>query len=251
MGGGYSHDPKATNGTQALAAIIRQMSARMDAIERRITGLGIQIDPTTGELVVPSGRSINLLGGDLIANGGNVESGNFVAGSAGWRAGSDGNLEVNDITLRDRIIGNDALTNPLTADTRFAATSNFSLAAHDPNVSVGAVRLSVVFTVPAGFTSAVLDINVRDGARNSTAALDNLWSYVEVTGPGGFFDFAYSPDAPAGNYTASSAAGSGVLTGLSGGDTITINSRPSSNNATWSADVGNSTSLVATCLFLR
>jgi hypothetical protein len=140
MAGGYEHKPQ---GIEGMARKLRTMQADLDAMRRSLAALGIRVDGATGDLIfgtdtgdvqIQAGSDLHLAGGDLlvedgsiIASGGPVESGNFVHGSSGWRASQSGNLEVNDLTVRDAIIGNNALTSPVFGAAAFAIGSGYSI----------------------------------------------------------------------------------------------------------------------------
>jgi hypothetical protein len=121
-------------------------------------------------------------GTGMHANGANgLDSDNYVAGASGFSLrGGDGFLEINDIRLRGNIIGNDALTNPSSPLAVYDSTSNFSVPTSLTNIK------TVTIPVPAGFTSASVQLMVRCIAINSTGGLDYLFSQANINGYNGY-----------------------------------------------------------------
>lgn len=66
MAGGYTHQTVGT--PDATAAIIRDMQAEINVLRRSITGLGIQIDGPSGDLIIGTGRTLTV-NGDLDVTG--------------------------------------------------------------------------------------------------------------------------------------------------------------------------------------
>ena len=80
---------------------------------------------------------------------GDLETG--TTGTTGWGlSGSTGGAIFNSVTLRDGIIGNDALTDPVVPASFFTDASGVTLS----TTSTGYARSTI--TVPAGFTRAVV-----------------------------------------------------------------------------------------------
>lgn len=182
---------------------VRELVARVNALEREVSALrgagpmrafGAEVDETgmtigtslavtgdltaTGETVLNGALDVGAattIGGDLDVSGllrvlasaivsGNIRSSNFVAGSSGWRLTSTG-LEVNDITLRGGIIGNDALTDPVRAT---AGSANTGTA-----VSIGTSAGSyatVTISVPTGYSRAFVQGSSSIASANAVAA---------------------------------------------------------------------------------
>jgi len=113
-----------------------------------------------------------------------------------------------------------------------------------------ATRASVTFTVPAGYTRALIFGVGQASAVNTTGAVDTLYVCVNVNGVGP--GFAASQDvAPGGGLGGAASAGAKLLTGLTGGGTFTITTRICSNLAGWAATVSNECNIDATVVFLR
>ncbi len=68
MAGGYRHDPSANPATsaQALAKELRDLRAEIASVRKALGSIGLQIDPTTGDLVVPTGRGVKITGGGAL-----------------------------------------------------------------------------------------------------------------------------------------------------------------------------------------
>lgn len=254
MAGGYVHNPK---GPEGVALRIRKLERDLDRVRRAISHLGITIDPDTNALVVPAGRKIridggdldveagnvNLDGGDLIASGGNIESGNFVAGSAGYRLRANGNAEFSDLTLRDSIIGNDALTAPVFPARAHGQASNFALTTTQTS------KAAVSVSVPAGYSRALCLATMTASAVNTRAVQDYFAGYADVNtagSPGGFL--AAADGAPG---FAVGLAHTEIALATSLGSTIQFRAMLQSGAASWSADPFNAVNIDALVLFLR
>lgn len=241
MAGGYQHNPK---GSEGVAKRIREIEAELRRLRAAITGIGIQIDPDTNTLVVPAGRSIRLDGGDMVADGGDVVSGNFVHGSTGFKLdGTSGTPEFNDLILRGGIIGNDALTAPVSPKVAHAQASNFSL------TTTATQKVDLSIAVPTGYTQAIALATISATAVNTTSAQDTFCGYADVDYPGSPGGFLAAADG-APNYAIGIAHTETALpTGLSG--TLHFRAMLQSLNAPWSANAFNTVNLDALVLFLR
>lgn len=134
----------------------------------------------------------------------------------------------------------------LVPDFGFATASNYSIPA---GFGSKVTRASYTHTVPAGYTKALIVASAQDAAVNSTAGLDYLSSYVQIAS--GYYAYASSATIPAGYTGASFASITQLLTGLTGGATITVISQPHSFTGSFAVNTVNSTVLSGTCLFLR
>jgi len=114
-------------------------------------------------------------------------------------------------------------------------------------------RASFDLTVPSGFTQALISASAQDVGLNSTAGIDYLVSFVDITATGGGGAYAAVAGAavPVGVGGVSFALITYLKTGLTGGQTITISSQPYTSGGTWASVAANSTVTTATCLFLR
>lgn len=140
------------------------------------------------------------------------------------------------------IIGNDALSSPVQIGTASNGLNNYAIG------TASTVRASVALTVPDGFTQAVVTANPTAMGQNTTATTDYLYVMAVVDTIGG------------GELYTSAAAGLGVglaapfhttLTGLTGGDTITVSVATRAGFNTWAASTANQANIYATAIFLR
>lgn len=161
----------------------------------------------------------------------------------------DGYVNVNGpmkvagtLDLPAGIIGNDALTSPVQIGTASNGLNNYAI------TTASTVRASVTLTVPDGFTEAVVTANPTAMGQNSTATTDYLYVMAVVQGIGG------------GELYTSAGAGLGVglaapfhttLTGLTGGDVITVSVATRAGFNTWAASTANQANIYATAIFLR
>lgn len=124
-------------------------------------GIGLHVDGATGNLIIDEGE---------------VQSGNYAAGSTGWALFPTGSAEFNSLTLRGGIIGNDALTNPVSVGLASNTQTNFAVATTQGTFA------ATPLTVPAGFTSVIIWSWAGASIYNSTAS--SMYTYLE-SGPAG------------------------------------------------------------------
>lgn len=233
MGGGYQ--PK-RSGVYAVAQRIFNIERSIAALNARISGLGIQVDKANGKLIISSGRSLEVDGSETIGGSLTVTGNTLI----------EGNLSVPNGSIT-----NAALSNPVIPLNGLATGSNYSL----PVITTfgpgggGTTRATVTLTVPANCTSAILLAVAQDAAYNSTAATDTLYSIIDVVGLSYFQ--APSADVPSHAWGACITNDYKLLTGLTPGQVITINSKPGTLNAAWATNVDNGTSLDVVALFLH
>jgi hypothetical protein len=207
------------------------LRARIESIESRLTHL-LNRSPFFGTGMHPNGA-------------GGIDSDTYVAGTAGYSFKNTGNFEVNNITLRGGIIGNDALTNPLSPLTLHADATNFA------PTTAGVTIMSVTATVPSGYTKALLiGLYVSAFAHNSTAANDSLYANILTTPATAGWQIP-SPTCPAGAWTSAYQQGTLLVTGLTGGGTVTISGQVSTSGANWAANASNVANLDVAVMFLR
>lgn len=142
---------------------------------------------------------------------GNIRSDNYVAGVSGWQLTASG-LEVNDITIRGGIIGNDALSSPLVHGSVGKSEGGFAVG------TVATARASTTISVPAGFSKAtilcVTDATVVIGTTPGGYA--SLRASIAGVSGGTSTGFNQS-----GEYLPLSASAIRTMTGLNGGS-ITV-----------------------------
>ena len=185
-----------------------------------------------------NGGALNVLNGDLTVSGtGNAKSGNYVAGTSGWKLAPNGNAEFNDLTIRGGIIGNDALTAPAT----FGSYGNYG---NNTLTVAGSYLHSGTIAVPAGYSRALVICNVSIGGTNSTGGPDNIYAAAEING---VQPVAIASGAANGYAMSVGAAYARSLTGLSGG-TIAVKAWGATDVAGWTGGNGH---VSAVAIFLR
>ncbi|WP_146072558.1 hypothetical protein [Arthrobacter sp. 4R501] len=140
------------------------------------------------------------------------------------------------------IINNDALANPVQTGTASNGISNYAI------TTTSTVRASVTLTVPAGFTQAIVIANATAMGTNSGAAADYLYvaAVVQTVNGGELYT-----SAPAGLGAGLASPFNTTLTGLSGGQTITVGVATRAGLSTWAEAAANQASIAATALYLK
>ena len=181
---GRSEDyPAAPQGYDRLLAELSAIKTRLsDLPHGLLRQAGISVEPgvlrvtqdlavdgraTVGGELAVTGLARLLADLDLGGNGtvtGLLQSDNFVPGASGWRLTSTG-LEVNTLTAKDAIIGNQALSDPLAIVAASPATAT------GWTVSTGhAAKASSSIAVPAGYSRATVfaqaNMHFQDSAPN-------------------------------------------------------------------------------------
>lgn len=158
----------------------------------------------------------------------------------------NGNMKVTGtLELPAGIIGNDALANPVGAASAHVDAENFAL---DTGASVEKVRAT--FTVPEGFTQALVFATATMGANNTSASTDNMYLACVVNGSSpGWQSKTAVVNGVSGNVANSATK---LLTDL--GSTFYVSAVASSGNNAWPAPgPGNGThiNLDAMVIYLR
>jgi hypothetical protein len=200
-------------------------------------------------LSVP-GPGVTQVDGSLVVQNGEAKSGNYVAGSAGWHLDHAGNAEFNDLTLRGGIIGNDALTNPVTPQAVYDSVQNFSLSTTLTNIRTTNV------TVPSGFTKAAVQLTVRAYATNPNttggnngAGGDYLYAQANINGFNGYaLPTGVSGSNGSGTNVSTFAV---VLTGLTPGGTISLQCAVQTGLLSWAANANNTVDLSSSISWYR
>ena len=139
------------------------------------------------------------------------------------------------------IIGNDALTDPVSIAQTSNGETNFAITTSD------VARASTTIAVPAGYTQAHVFAVCNVGAINPTTVSDFLYSSTVIQGVASREVFGYV--APNNGSVAVTTAKSAVVTGLSGGViTIAVNIHA---GAAWAAHSSNRAYVEAQAIFLR
>jgi len=178
------------------------------------------------------------LGEDSGSVTGIFRSGNYAAGSAGFRITPDGNAEFNQLTLRNGIIGDAALTNPVQVGSADGTVASLT------QTSTETTYITESITVPSGFTTALVMATCTSGL-TANASASVIESRPVINGVQGE---RIASTAPATDGMSVSSTFATVLTGLSGSFTVQGTSRGTTGNVT--ANSGNCR-ISALAVFLR
>jgi len=146
------------------------------------------------------------------------------------------------LNLPAGIIGNDALTNPLSPQTAHADVANFALA-----TGANAEMVRATVTVPAGYTQALVMASASMGNRNPTGAVDDM--YIDCRINGVVSGWSSQTSVMAGKEGFVINVGTALLAGLSGSFYIAANA--SSGTAAWAANGAAAINVDAIIMFLR
>lgn len=153
------------------------------------------------------------------------------------------NLDIQGaLTLKPGIIGNDALANPLDADANSASQAGTAIG------TASTVRATVTFTVPPGYTRALIISTAGVMGRNSTASTDYLYVMSIV---GGSLGGELYTAIPAGYSGGTSAPFYSRLTALSGGMVLEVSVATRTGFAGWAASTANMATIHAQVIYLR
>lgn len=155
----------------------------------------------------------------------------------------NGSMSINGpLSLQPGSVPNTALESPVQTAAASNGVTNYAID------TVSTVRASLALTVPAGFTKAIVIANAAAMGTNSGTAQDYLYASAVVAGVNGGELYT---SAPAGVGASVSAQFQPTLTGLTGGDTITVSVATRAGSATWAAATANQASIAATAIFLK
>jgi hypothetical protein len=194
---------------------------------------------TAGIEAVPNGIVVQ---GSETVNGPLVVNGSMdVAGDAEFT----GNMSIaGTLNLPAGIIGNDALSNPLTPLVAHADVTNFALAT---GANVEKVRTTI--TVPAGFTQALIYATASMNAKNYNGVSDSMYLACTVNGstPG----WSGQQSVAAGEVGHCTKTVASLLSPA--GSSFYVNAKASSGSVDWAASTGdqNTINLDVMVLFLR
>ena len=146
------------------------------------------------------------------------------------------------LNLPAGIIGNDALTSPLSPQTAHADVSDFALNT-GPNVEM--VRATVA--VPAGYTKALVMASASMGNRNTTGVVDDM--YIDCRINGLVSGWSSQTAVMAGKVGFVVNIGTSLLEGLSGSFYIAANA--SSGSSAWAINGAAAINVDAIVMFLR
>lgn len=146
------------------------------------------------------------------------------------------------LSLPAGIINNDALANPLQTATSSNGINNYEIS------TTSTVRVSVSLTVPEGFTEAIVIANPTAMGHNGTAAPDYLYVQAVVQTVNGGELYSAAPNGLGAGLAAPFHT---TLTGLTGGDAITVGVATRAGINPWPASTANQANIYATAIFLR
>ena len=159
----------------------------------------------------------------------------LLAGSNRFTASTSANLsdQIGDINA---ILGRLVTTLPISVSTTgsFGVTTSY------------AVKNTVSVTVPAGYTKALVSVMGWIAAVNNSAAEDAFYAVLRLDGVYGESSYLSVGTST----TAAAAVGlSDALTGLSAGDSITVEVSGKTSVGTWSSSASNKASIQGFALF--
>lgn len=146
------------------------------------------------------------------------------------------------LSLPAGIINNDALANPLESATAANGINNYEIS------TTSTVRVSVSLAVPEGFTEAIVIANPTAMGLNGTTAPDYLYVQAVVQTVNGGELYSAAPNGLGAGLAAPFHT---TLTGLSGGDAITVGVATRAGLNPWAASTANQANIYATAIFLR
>lgn len=148
------------------------------------------------------------------------------------------------LSLPAGIIDNAALASPITA----AVGHNDNGATNFAVTTTRTTVASYTFTVPAGFTRALILAVAQADAVNTTAAVDTLVVGAYLNGT--FTGIAAAQDVAPGGFGGATKATARLLTGLTGGGTFTVSTGIYCYLG-WASHAANSCNIDATVVYLR
>jgi hypothetical protein len=146
------------------------------------------------------------------------------------------------LSLPAGIINNDALSNPVVPDGKYASTSGFGI------TFAGSFVASLTQTIPSGCTGCIVTATGSVLGQNSTASSDQLYTSIGINGG---FPAQFPTGVGAGTGNTSTRGRTSYLTGLTPGGTLTVAVYASTGVASWAASPNNAAEISATFLFLR
>ena len=189
----------------------------------------------TGALVVDGSETVN---GPLRVHGTAAFDGDTTIGGNAAITGT--------LSLPAGIIDNAALASPVSAKVGHNDNGSTAFAV----TTTRTAQATYTFTVPTGFTQALIFAEGQASAVNSTGAVATLYVGAAVNGvepPG----WAAAQDVAPAGYGGATRAVVQLLTGLTGGGTFTVSTRLYCSGTGWAGNAANSCNIDATVVFLR
>lgn len=235
MGQPGSFNPK---GEDFLVREIAEIKRQIQQLAAANPFAAMGVVPKPDGLIVEGYETVN---GPLEVNGDSVINGEMeVNGDSTF----NGAMSITGaLNLPAGIIGNEALTSPITALPVHGDGFNFSI-----TTGANVEKLRATFAVPDGFTKAAVYATATMSVFNNSGSLDSCYLAVRINGT--HIGWSNQVGAPASQRVLSVAAGSGLVTGLSGG-TIYVGAEASTGVNAWSTDVNNTMNIDALVLFFR
>jgi hypothetical protein len=187
--------------------------------------------------------NLNVSGSSTVSGSNGIQSSNYVAGTSGWKFNGT-SLEANT-----GVIGNGALANPISAISAHASADTFSLATGS-NVA----KATATITVPSGFSKALVQAFSAISAVNPTASLDTLYVGCRINNPAGVDQntgWSMAQAVAASTQGSVAESSTALITGLTAGQTFTVQTTASTGSAAWSASGSNVANIDATIIWLR
>jgi hypothetical protein len=132
-------------------------------------------------------------------------------------------------------------------DSNGNSTTNFAIG------TTVAAKASMTVPIPAGFTRALVHATVDASVQNTSAAFDYVYVATLISAPGqtpATGGEAFDGLAP-GEWGNAGASGVTDFSGLTPGDSITVQCRVRSGGGTWAAAASNRANVNASVVFLR
>lgn len=156
-----------------------------------------------------------------------------------------------DLSLRSGIIPNQALASPVYPVAAYKIGSGYGLTAGTGVGGGGPIRATCSVPVPDGYSQALITATANDYGYNTGAGADYLNSYLVININTTTAAWAPSSTAPVNTGVAATVTTTALLSDLTSGSTLTVDSKPFSTYGAWPASPSNSTTVSVLVLFLR
>ncbi|NTW41871.1 MAG: hypothetical protein HGA44_18650 [Cellulomonadaceae bacterium] len=180
-------------------------------------------------------------------------------GTAGWMLGSDDGgpsyLALNGVDVKADLDAKDATILGMIdelADLVSKQVSPASASNYEVNFTVATAdedRAAATIAVPAGYSRAVVMMVANVGVINPRTSVDYIYCSAAINGVASREMFALA-GANGGSASIATSKAS-VLTGLTGGSSVTVAARLHAQGGAWSANASNRVYVEAQAVFLR
>lgn len=216
-----------------------------DAIGRRIKDLERAVQELrSANQLAPAG--IRAIDGGIVVEGSETVNGPLsISGTMGVTGNADftGNVRIGGtLDLPAGIIGNDALAAPIKMAAIYADADGFTLTPTEADFC------AATFTVPDGYTTALVKVDGTVNAYNTNSSADYLWAraYIDANYGRRLFNLMDATSGPASLAVNKQL----MLTGLAPGQIITCKLKLSTQTGTVTSG-SNGASMNASALFTR